>query len=141
MRLEEPDALAGLVLEAHWPDPSPRARPTIYRFNFPPQDHAIKPGASTRDPETEKSVGTVVHLDDAQGVIDIKCRNTRPAPEAQSLIPCDFFNPRPKPDSLQRLARWVINSGIDNPGPFKAPGTCSLGAHRLSLPLQDRPLA
>ena len=119
-RLEEPDALSGLTLESQWADPAPRARSTIYRFSFPPQDHAIKVGASPRDPETEKSVGTVFHLDDAQGVIDIKCGNTRLAPDARSLIPYDFVNPRPKPDSLQRLALWVIENGIDKPGRFQA---------------------
>ena len=119
-RREEPDALAGLTLESHWADPAPRARSTIYRFRFPPQDHTVKPNTSPRDPATEESVGTVFHLDDEEGVIDIRCGSNRPAPDTRSLIPYDFFNPRPKPESLQRLACWVIDNGIDNPGDFKA---------------------
>ena len=43
---------------------------------------------------------THVHIDDAQGVIDIRCGNNRPAPDARSLIPFDFFNPKPKQESL-----------------------------------------
>ena len=119
-RREEPDALAELTFESRWADPAPGTRSTIYRFRFPPQDHAIRPSASPHDPETQKPVGTVFHLDDAQGVIDIRCGNTRPAPGARSLIPFDFFNPLPKQESLQRLARWVIENGIDAPGRFKA---------------------
>ena len=119
-RREEPDALAELTLESDWADPAPRARSTIYRFRFPPQDHSIKLDSNPHDPETRKPVGAVFHLDDAEGVIDIRCGNNRPAPEARSMIPFDFFNPSPKPESLQRLARWVIDNGIDSQGQFKA---------------------
>ena len=119
-RLEEPDSLAGLTFESSWPDPAPRTRSTIYRFHFPPQEHVIKVGDSPRDPETGVSVGTVFHLDDELGVIDIRCGNTRPAPAASSLIPYNFVRPTPKPESLQRLANWVLENGIDGPGEFRA---------------------
>ena len=119
-RLEEPDSLAGLTFESSWPDPAPRTRSTIYRFDFPPQEHVIKVGDSPRDPETGVSVGTVFHLDDELGVIDIRCGNTRPAPAASSLIPYNFVRPTPKPESLQRLAHWVLENGIDGPGKFRA---------------------
>ena len=119
-RLEEPDALAMLRFDSSWPDPAPRARSTIYRFRFPPQDHAIKLDSSPHDPETGRSVGTVVLLDDESGVIDIKCGNTRPAPSASSLVPCDLVRPSPKPESLQRLAHWVLDNGIEGPGEFRA---------------------
>ena len=119
-RFEERDALAMLTLDFSWPDPAPRARSTIYRFLFPPQDHAIKLDSSPHDPETGKSVGTVVLLDDESGVIDIKCGNTRPAPAAGSLVPFDLVRPSPKPESLQRLAHWVLENGIEGPGGFRA---------------------
>ena len=41
-RREESDAIGELTFEDSWPDPRPRARSTIYRFRFPPQDHAIR---------------------------------------------------------------------------------------------------
>ena len=94
-RREKPDALAELTPESHWADPAPRARSTIYRFRFPPQDHTVKLGTNPHDPETQGSVGTVFHLDDEEGVIDIRCGSNRPSPDARSLIPYDFFNPRP----------------------------------------------
>ena len=118
-RREEPDALGQLSFEGAWGDPAPRARSTIYRFRFPAQEHAIAVDSSPHDPETQSAVGTVVHLDDENGVIDIKRGNSRPAPTATSLIPHDFFNPCPKPDSLQRLARWVLEYGIAAPGEFR----------------------
>ena len=119
-RLEEPDALAELTFDSSWADPAPRTRSTIYRFKFPPQDHSIRPGTNPHNPDTQKPVGTVFHLDDAQGVIDIRRGNTQPAPGARSLIPYDFFDPKPKQESLQRLAHWVIENGIDSPGQFRA---------------------
>ena len=119
-RLEERDALAMLKYDSSRPDPAPRARSTIHRFLFPPQEHAIKLDSNPHDPETGKSVGTVVLIEDQQGVIDIKCGNTRPTPAATSLIPYDFVRPRPKPESLQRLARWVLEKGIEGPGEFQA---------------------
>ena len=114
--LEETDALGKLTFKNSWPDPTPRARSTIYRFHFPPQEHAIKIESGPHDPETRTSVGTVVLLDDEAGVIDIKCGNARPAPAPTSLIPYDLVRPRPKPESLQGLARHVLAHGIEGPG-------------------------
>ena len=118
-RREEPDALAELTFDCSWADPAPRARSTIYRFHFPAQEHAVTVDSTPHDPETQEAVGTIVHLDDDSGVIDIKRGNTRPAPTATSLIPHDFINPQPKPGSLQRLGQWVLGHGIAAPGEFR----------------------
>ncbi len=119
-RREESDALGGLTFENCWPDPAPRARSTIYRFHFPPQDHGIKVGTSPHDPATGGAVGTVVHLDDDAGVIDIKRGSSQPAPEPTSLIPHDFINPQPKPGSLLRLTEHILEHGIERPGRYRA---------------------
>ena len=119
-RREESDALGELTFEASWPDPRPKALSTIYRFRFPPQDHAIKLGNTPHDPETEKAVGTAVHVDDEEGVIDIRRGNGQPPPTPTSLIPFEYFHPKPKPESLQRLARWVLEYGLDGAGPHRA---------------------
>ena len=119
-RREEPDALGELTFDRAWADPAPRARSTIYRFRFLPQEHAIAVDSTPHDPETQEAVGTVIYLDDDNGVVDIRRGNTRPAPTATSLIPYDFVNPQPKPESLQRLARWVLAQGIAVPGEFRA---------------------
>ena len=119
-RREEADALGELTFERSWVDPAPRARSTIYRFRFPPQEHKLEVGSSPHDPATSKAAGSVVHLDDEAGVLDLRLGTGRPAPTPTSLIPHDFIRPRPKPESLQRLARGVIEHGIDGPGRHRA---------------------
>ena len=119
-RLEEPDALALLTYQESWPDPAPQARSNIHRFRFPPQEHGIRVDSRPHDPETRGPVGTVFFLDDDQGVIDIRLGNAQPAPTATSLVPFDFFGPGPKPESLQRLARWVLDHGMESHGEYRA---------------------
>ncbi|MCY4639825.1 MAG: TM0106 family RecB-like putative nuclease [Chloroflexi bacterium] len=118
-RREESDALGELTHERSWRDPTPRSRSTIHRFRFPPQDHSLRVGSSPRDPATGGSTGTVVHLDDDEGVIDIKRGRSAP-PTCTSLVPLDRVPPGPKPESLQRLARRVLGHGIAGAGPFRA---------------------
>ena len=118
-RFEESDALAMLTHQESWPDPAPRARSTIHRFRFPPQEHAIRVDSQPHDPETRRPVGTVFFLDDDQGMIDIRLGNGRPVPTATSLVPFDFFGPGSKPKSLQRLARWVLDHGMESHGEYR----------------------
>ncbi|MDE2863211.1 MAG: AAA domain-containing protein, partial [Chloroflexota bacterium] len=131
-RREEKDALGELEFIRSWPDPAPRARSTFFRFRFPPQDHDVKPGSSPRDPETGASAGTVADIDDKQGTIDLRRGNQGPPPAPRSLIPFDYVNATPKPDSLMRLATWIMENGIDSPGPFKV-GRDLLRRRRPSL--------
>ena len=120
-RLEEPDALSGLVFKDSWPDPKPRARSTIYRFSFPPQEHKILVGDSLNDPATDKSAGTVESLDDEACMLELRLGTSKPPPTAAtSLIQMPFVPPKPKPESLQRLADWVIENGCDADGDFRA---------------------
>ncbi len=119
-RREESDALGELTFEQSWRDPAPRARSTIYRFRFPPQEHGIGVGSSPRDPETGKGAGTVFDLDGERGTIDLRLGSGKPAPSPTSLIPLDLYRPAPKPESLQRLARWVIEHGLEASGEYRA---------------------
>ena len=119
-RREETDALGDLTFESSWPDPAPRSRSTIYRYRFPPQEHAITAGSTPHDPETMTSVGTVFTLDDEHGVVEIRRGSARPAPSPTSMVPYEFVRDHPKPESLQRLARHVLENGIDGPGEHRA---------------------
>ena len=65
-------------------------------------------------------MGEVVHVDDDEGVVDIKRGRNQPPPTPTSLIPHDLVRPQPKPESLQRLARWVLDHGIEDAGPHQA---------------------
>ena len=127
-RRQESDALGELSFVASRPNPAPKSRSTLYRFRFPPQEHSIKIDTQPHDPATGEAVGTVTSIDEQAGEIVIKRSNTKPAPSPTSLIPCDLVNPRPKPESLQRIARWVIDHGIEDAGSYQA--ACDLLIHR-----------
>ena len=117
-RRDESDALGVLAFERDWPDPAPRARSSIYRFRFPPQEHRIRVGDQPHDPVTGSAAGTVFEV--GEDHIDLRLGRGRPAPTPTSLIPHDYVRPTPKPESLQRLARRVIEHGMDGPGEYRA---------------------
>ena len=117
-RRDESDALGVLTFERDWLDPAPRARSRIYRFRFPPQEHRIRVGDKPHDPVTGSAAGTVFEV--GEDYIDLRLGVGRPAPTPTSLIPHDYVRPTPKPESLQRLARWVHEHGMDGPGGYRA---------------------
>ena len=119
-RLQESDAMSGLTFVGSTPNPAPQARSMLHRFRFPPQEHAIKEDSSPHDPATQEAVGTVHSIDEQAGEIVIKRAKTLPAPSAASLIPLDLVSPRPKLQSLQHIAQWVIDHGIEGGGPHRA---------------------
>ena len=118
-RVNESDALGQLTSAGSRPDPKPRSRSTIYSFRFPSQDHKIEVGDRPHD-QHGNAVGEVVSVDDEECVIELKVGSSRAAPEPTSLIPHDHVHPGPKPPSLRKLAAWVIEHGIDTPGPNQA---------------------
>ncbi len=118
-RVDESDALGRLTFAGSRPDPTPGSRSTIYRFRFPPQDHKIEVGDRPHD-EDGTTVGEVVAVDDQSCVIDLKVATRNAAPTPASLIPHEYVRPGPKPPSLWELAMWVIDCGIDAPGPNRA---------------------
>ena len=118
-RVNESDALGQLTSAGSRPDPKPRSRSTIYRFRFPSQDHKIEVGDRPHD-QHGNPVGEVVSVDDQECVIDLKLGSSRAAPAPTSLIPYDYVRPGPKPPSLRKLAAWVLENGIDAPGPYQA---------------------
>ena len=118
-RVNESDALGQLTSAGSRPDPKPRSRSKIYRFRFQPQDHKIEVGDRPHD-QHGNAVGEVVVVDDEECVIELKVGSSREAPAPTSLIPHDHVPPGPKPPSLRNLAAWVIENGIDAPGPNQA---------------------
>ena len=118
-RVNESDALGQLRAAGSRSDPKPRSRSTIFSFRFPPQDHKLEVGDSPHD-QHGNSVGEVVSVDDQECFIDLKLGSSRAAPAPTSLIPYDYVRPGPKPPSLRKLAAWVLENGIDAPGPYQA---------------------
>jgi len=140
-RREESDALGELTFESSWPDPRPRARSIIYRFRFPPQEHKIRVGDSPHDPDADRAAETVVYLNDEDGIIDLRVGTGRPEPSPTSLIPHDYIRPQPKPESLQRLALWVLEHGIGAPGDYHAARELLMRRHPRVGQTAGEPLA
>src|SRR6266404_872353 len=92
----------------------------VHRYSFPQQSHAIDRAKNVRDPQTGKGVGTVVAIDDPNGLIDISRVTTSTTPHPKALIACDVIDADELRDSLLRLASWVVDNGITTPGAFQA---------------------
>jgi predicted RecB family nuclease len=92
----------------------------VYRYRFPPQEHALGVGDDVHDPATGKSAGKVVALDDANDTIDLKRGIRSDAPHPASLVPCDFIATDTMQQSLLRIATWVVEHGIDAEGPYRS---------------------
>ena len=107
--VEDSSTLGGL----RWTGEEPRRekRSFIHRYRYPAQPHEIEVGDAPRDPATGKSAGTVVALDDAAGVIELKRGVASDAPDPFALVPLDHVNARVLAESLQRLAQAVADGG------------------------------
>ena len=70
---------------------------------------------------TDMPAGTVASLDDEACVLELRLGTKNPPPiAATSLIQMPFMRLSPRPESLQRLADWVIENGCDADGDFRA---------------------
>jgi AAA domain-containing protein/RNase H-like protein len=92
----------------------------VHRYRFPPQSYSIDRARDVRDPQTGKGVGTIVAIDDPNGLIDISRIATSTTPHPKGLIACDVIDADELRDSLLRLASWVVENGIAAAGPFQA---------------------
>jgi predicted RecB family nuclease len=92
----------------------------VHRYRFPPQSHSIDRARDVRDPQTGKGVGTIVAVDDPNGLIHISRIATSTTPHPKALIACDVIDAVELRDSLLRLASWVVENGITAAGPYQA---------------------
>ena len=107
--VEDSSTLGGLRWTGE--EPLREKRSFIHRYRYPAQPHEIEVGDAPRDPATGKSAGTVVALDDAAGVIELKRGVASDAPDPFALVPLDHVNARVLAESLQRLALAVADGG------------------------------
>jgi uncharacterized protein len=102
--------------------PVSRAGSRLQVFRFPAQDHALKLGRSVINPRTvhetgTKACGTVQEIDEVGLTVTLKRSTAQlrmPMPEA--LIPYDFVGSEEIQASLVRLADWVVEHGVEEPG-------------------------
>jgi RecB family nuclease, putative, TM0106 family len=115
--VSERDALAGLTFIDEF-DGAGVMRHRRYRFE--PQDHGFHDGDQPIDKETGKSAGTIVHIEDVDGIIELKRSRNSPWPHPPALIPISPIESRAQRQAMLRVADSVIANGIDGPGPYRA---------------------
>ncbi|MHB8394188.1 MAG: hypothetical protein ACYDC5_06740 [Candidatus Dormibacteria bacterium] len=102
----------------------------VHRYRFDPeQRHKLSPGERVKDPEAERlamekgvkasSPGTLVRIDPVAGNLDLKRGRRSTASHPRHLIPGDPYSTSDQRAALLRLARSVVEHGIDGPGPYR----------------------
>jgi len=114
---EDKSALGGLVCMG---EVGRLKRSIVYRYTFPPQDHAIDRALEVRDPRTGKSAGERVAFDERNRTIDLKRGASSSAPHPTSLIPFDIVDSTVLSDSILRIASHVADHGITGSGKFQS---------------------
>jgi hypothetical protein len=95
-------------------------RSIVYRYSFPPQDHAIDRALEVRDPRTGNNAGEVVAIDERNRTIDLKRGAASSAPHPTALVPFDIVDSRVLSDSIVRMASSVADCGITGSGKFQS---------------------
>ncbi len=115
--IQDPATLGGLELLGPI---GTEKRSIVYRFRFPPQEHAFLRNTEAVDADNEEPLGKVVDVDNVDCTIDFKRDSKRPAPTARGLIPFSLVGSPLQAEALLRLGEWVIASGIAADGPYVA---------------------
>ena len=92
----------------------------VCRYRFAPQENDVRLGMGLIDPQTKKSPGTVVLIDQVAGILDLRRQHAKNAPHPTSVVPFEHFGTEEQRGSLLRLGDWVADNGIDAAGPFRA---------------------
>ena len=115
--VNERDALAGLSFL----DETPLPRNMLQRrYRFEPQDHGFDPGDSAVDRDTGKGAGTVVDIDEVNGVITLKRSANSAWPHPLALIGAAPIDSVVLKRAMLRVADAVLEDGIDGDGAFRA---------------------
>lgn len=131
-RLEERSAIAGLSFVETLPAKG-RERMPRHRYRFPPQECTIGGDAKVYATK-ELQLGTVVGTDRAAGTVDIKKTSEAKETHPSSLFANEVISGAMLGDSLERLAQWVAENGLDADGPHRAARDLLLGnPPRLAL--------
>jgi hypothetical protein len=105
-------------------------RSIIHRYSFDPaQEHKLSPGSGTDDPAGERSrlsggpgnsPGSLVALDSVAGTLDLVRGENSAADHPVCLIPGQPYRTPDQQRALRRLARAVIDDGIDGTGRYRS---------------------
>lgn len=98
----------------------------VDKYRFPPQDHDVRPG-QTLFASKDQQIGTVEGIDLAGRTIEVKKRKVSVGLHPTAVFAHESVPSKPIPAALQRLAREVVENGIDGEGRFRAARDLLLG--------------
>jgi predicted RecB family nuclease len=115
---DDTESIAGLLYEGV---AGKSAQSLVHRYRFDPrQEHKIGEGEKPEDPVTGKPAGTIMFLDNARGIVNLKRAARSDAPHPRCLIPSGPIPTNEQRDAIARVGNWVLAHGIDAPGPYRA---------------------
>ena len=125
---EDTEAIAALTYEGV---SRIEKRSAVYRYSFDPdQEFKLGPGDRVVDPDVVRASvqsdakvpgpGTIVNVDMDLGEIELKRSTTSTAPHPRSVIPGGPVGTTNQREALRRIAKSVIDHGIDGDGPYRA---------------------
>ena len=114
---DERSALAGLTFRE---TVGGTPRKPVHRYEFPPQEHDVRRGDEVCVPVTGKSLGKIVGLDVAAHTLDIEHTGRFADVRPEQLFVRRMVSPKPKPNVLLEIGRWIVANGVDAPGPHRA---------------------
>ncbi|MFN2484055.1 MAG: TM0106 family RecB-like putative nuclease [Candidatus Limnocylindria bacterium] len=115
--IDDGETIGGLTYEAEAGEVD---RSRIHRYHFPVQEHKVDERATVLDPVTGKSPGSIVRLDNREGVIELKRGKNSTVPHPVSLMPHDLYTTPAQEESLYRIGHWVADHEVTAPGAYRA---------------------
>jgi len=126
--LHDTEAVTGLVYEGTVGEVK---RSVLHRYRFDPgQEHKLSPGHPWADPDAlrlallggppAKSPGEIYAVDPVHGYVDLKRGRNAEVPHPRSLIPPGPIKADHQREAIWRVARSVIDHGMDGDGPDRA---------------------
>ncbi|MFP5342669.1 MAG: TM0106 family RecB-like putative nuclease [Candidatus Limnocylindria bacterium] len=112
----ERDAIGGLAFMDEVSDGGMRVR----RYRFEPQDHGFDPGDEPRDKATGRAAGTIVAIDDANGIVTLRRSQRAEWPHPTGLLDPPPLDSKVLKEALVRVADSVAADGIDRDGLYRA---------------------
>ncbi len=125
---DEKHGLWGLELVGTVPS---SGRIPVHRYRFPVQDHDVRRSQDLYE-NAETKIGSVEAVDPTGRTIDVKKTGATKDLHPFAVFAHERVPAKPIPETLERIARWVIENGIDASGPYRA-GRDLLLKHRPRL--------
>src|ERR1035437_5150432 len=117
--LDEKVAVAGLVFTQRMPKRSARERSPIDQYRYPSQECSIRTG-DTLFTLDEQKFGEVVAADLSARALDVKKPIKLDGLHPKSVFAHTHYRTDEQSKSILRIADWIVENGIDSPGPYRA---------------------